>query len=267
MTKKGQFFSKIGLPKAKPELFNKVVDKIQEALIKNLPVFRKSRINEILEINKMLPDPSKNQIPDKITQFLSFSDSERVQLYLKALKLDELLITEKNNWELVKIDIDNKEYRLLNKEHNQEIIICGCEPFPNENLDYVLNVIDSEKNQINLLIVQDIPILDKKFKDSNYSMEKRSSKKLAEYFKHKDFKDELEGGMLEWYAKSFINNEFFVMNLKEKKIYQKINSQLYIPSELGSTVVRFVQNAHSDINPTVNKNNIFFSIKLLNLFV
>ena len=128
-------------------------------------------------------------------------------------------------------------------------------------------MIDSEKNQINLLIVQDIPILDKKFKDSNYSMEKRSSKKLAEYFKHKDFKDELEGGMLEWYAKSFINNEFFVMNLKEKKIYQKINSQLYIPSELGSTVVRFVQNAHSDINPKVNKNNIFFSIKLLNLFV
>jgi hypothetical protein len=90
-------------------------------------------------------------------------------------------------------------------------------------------------------------------------MEKRSSKKLAEYFKNKDFKDELDGGLLEMYAKSFINNEFFVMNLKERKIYQKINSQLYIPSELGSSVVNFVLNSNPERNCKVCYFNIFLN--------
>jgi len=258
---------KIGLPKAEPQLLQQVIDHIQMNIIKIMPRFKESNLLELKELTKLLPDPSRNEILLKIDNFLNVSSNEKIELYLKALELNELILTEKNVWEFIKIDQNNKEFRLLNKETNQEIILCGCDPYPCENLDHVLSVIEAEKNQINLLMVQDIPILDKSpdsFEEKE-QIERKSSKSLVEYFKKKEFKDEMDGKLLEIYTKSFLNNEYFVMDSKEKKIYQKMNYLLFIPSELGSTVVRFVLNANSEKNCKVSLNFLIliFSITIL----
>lgn len=210
-----------------------------------LPFLQESNLKEVIELTKLLPNPSHNQIIDKINTYLSLTSEEKTKLYLKTLKLDELIESEKNFWEFLKIDLENKEFRLIHKETQQEIIICGSDGYPCESLNHVLNLIEKEKNEINLLIVQDAPILDKKG-DSAESLDRKSSKTLVKFFKKKGYQDELQGDILEFYVKSFINNEFFVLDLKQRKVFQKLNNYFFIPSDLGTSIVNFILNSNSE---------------------
>lgn len=239
---------------------------MQKNIFKALPLFNPNKINELVELTKLLPfsNHKTNEFIDVLSKYLSLSELERGQSYLKTLKIDELVETEKKYFELVKIDGDLEIFKLILKQTNQEIILCGCNPYPCENLDKILSIMNSEKNKINLLIVQDIPILDKKYGgEEEESFESRSSKTLAQFFKEKQFKDELEGDLLGVYAKSFINNEYFVMNMKEKKVYQKYNDFYFVPSELGTLIVNFVLNSNSAQNCKV----FYFPLLIHKLFL
>ena len=236
------------MPKAEPELQEKVIDHIQRNIIKNIPFFSDNTLTEMKELTKLLKDPNRNKFNEQIESFLQLSIDEKNKIYIKALNMHDVIETEKKYWELTKVDRNNKEFRILNHENNQEIIICGCDQYPNENLNYILSVIKKEKNEINLLIVQDFPVLNKPvdFKEKHEEVEPKLSKNIYNFFKDKELKDELMGEDLEVYTKSFINNEIFVMDMKDKKIYQKVNNMLYVPSELGSSVVHFLLHANPE---------------------
>lgn len=214
-----------------------LIDYTQNQIITTLPFYNsfqrlnfsnKTIINDKLESAKFTKS---------LREFENLTKQEKKNLYLKELGLEFITDSSSHDIYLEQIHLEKNIFIFKNKKTSQELILLGSHPYPSQSF---LNGIEIVRSGIDLLILEDRPFQEVETKE----LEKGNStaKNALKYIKDIEYKNLMEGQDLEIYLKTFINNEIFAFSTKQEIVFQKINSEMYIPSELGSISLNYVLN-------------------------
>lgn len=212
-----------------------LIDYTQNQIIGTLPFY--NSFQRLSFSNKtIIHDKLKSlKFSKNLREFEDLTKQEKKNQYLKELGLEFLTESSSHDIYLEKMHLEKNIFILKNKKTSQEIILLGSHPYPSQSF---LNGVEIARSGIDLLILEDRPFQEVDAKE----LEKgnSSAKNALKYIKNIEYKTLMEGQDLEIYLKTFINNELFAFSTHQEIVFQKINSEMYIPSELGSISLNYV---------------------------
>jgi hypothetical protein len=222
-----------------------LVEYTQNQILQTLPFY--NSFQRLKFINKTIIHDNLNskEFLRQIKEFEELNKNDRRILYLQELGLEFLIDKDKHDIYLDEIHTDKNIFVLNNKKKDQKLILSGSHPFPNKSF---LHGVEIARSGIDILMLEDRPFQEVDTKEMEKGI--TSAKNALKHIKNIEYKNSMEGEDLEIYLKTFINNEIFAYSTKLDLVYQKINSEDYVPSELGSIAMNYILNTKNE-NPKI----------------